>query len=375
MNYDTFKGKTYKMINFWKDEKNNLDSKNNPYPEPKQGKEWNGKEEFLLKLKNTEIDLTDNYNKYKNPKNCQLCDKKNVTLGYFYLNGYIWEDGLFHYIHVHNIKPVDEFIKKIKEFKLKVKKNILRINGNTYMMDKLKYVKIDRNQLLILDALMKHGGYKKKYIDSRNDKIFRYSEHAGLLDFNGTILEKIIVSAETIRVDKGDNEIYMPTKMPYILDYEYIFHTHPPTPKPGGRADVGVLYEFPSVSDIFHFISHYNRGETQGSLVITPEGLYNIRSTEPELDIIDINENKLYKSYNKIIRKVQNDALIKYGVQFTSEFFYSTISQNTSYIDSINVILKEFKLHIDFFPREKDNNNKWILNTVYLPIYFIESYK
>jgi hypothetical protein len=374
MNYDIYKGKLYKMINFWKDDKYIKDSNNNSYPEPIEGKEWNGKEDFLLKLKNTEIELLDNYNEYKTHIDCFLCKKKKITKGYYYLNGYLWQDSLFHYVQVHNVKPVDEFIKKILNFKIKTKKNILRINGNTYIMDKLKYVKIDRNQLMILDALMRHGGYKKKYVDKKNEKIFRYSEHAGLLDFNGTNLEKIIISGETNRVDRGDNEIYMPSRIPDILEYEYIFHTHPPTPIPGGRANLGILYEFPSISDIFHFISHFNRGETQGSLVITPEGLYNIRALYPDLNKINIDENKLYKNYYKIIMQIQGEAIKKYGINFSSKFFYSVISQDLSYIEKINSVLQKFKLYIDFFPREKDISGRWILNTVYLPIYIIESY-
>jgi len=277
-------------------------------------------------------------------------------------------------VYKHNIKPVSEFIDKINKFKETTKKNILRINGSVYTKENLKYVKVDRNQLMILDALMRHGGYKKRYVDSKNKKIFRYSEHAGLLDFNGKGLEKIIISGETTRVDKGDNEIYMPSRIPDILDYEYIFHTHPPTPHPGGRAVNGVLYEFPSISDIFHFISHYNRGETQGSLVVTPEGLYNIRCIDPTMDVININENKLYKNYNRLVSNIQDKAIDKHGIDFKTEYFYGKIAQDISPINEINEILKEFDLHIDFFPREKDASGRWILNTVYLPIYVIESY-
>ena len=40
--------------------------------------------------------------------------------------------------------------------------------------------------------------------------------------------------------------------------YQYLFHTHPPTPKPGGRAGEGIVYEFPSIGDILHFIDHFN---------------------------------------------------------------------------------------------------------------------
>ena len=58
----------------------------------------------------------------------------------------------------------------------------------------------------------------------------------------------------TNRVDKGDSEIYMPNNVDDMYNYEYMFHTHPPTPKPGGRADVGIMYELPSIGDLLHFI-------------------------------------------------------------------------------------------------------------------------
>lgn len=62
-----------------------------------------------------------------------------------------------------------------------------------------------------------------------------------------------------------------------MLKQKYIFHTHPTTPYIGSRFKNGIIYEFPSIMDINHFIEHHNRGELQISMVITPEGLYIIR--------------------------------------------------------------------------------------------------
>lgn len=374
MNLDIYKGKVYKLINYWKDEKHIKDANNQPYLEPKEGHdEWAEKEEFVLKLKNVELDLLDKSNNYKTQKDCLLCGAKKISTKYFFLNGYIWQDSLSHYILKHNIKPVGEFIEKIKNFKLLLKRNVMRIQGTSYTIDNLRYVKLDRNQIMILDALMKHGGYDKKYFDQKNDKIFRYSEHAGMLDFGHNGLDKIIISGNTNRVDRDDNEIYMPSRISDILEYEYIFHTHPPTPKPGGRVSLGVLYEFPSISDIFHFISHFNMGRTQGSLVITPEGLYNIRTIKPNLKKILINEDALFRKLKRIMKSVQDDAIQKYGTEFSTTYFYSTISQDRTYIDQINKVLEPFDLYIDFFSREQAHNGKWIVNTIYLPIYVIES--
>jgi hypothetical protein len=204
-------------------------------------------------------------------------------------------------------------------------------------------------------------------MDDKN-KIYRYSEHVGLLDFNKNGIEKIIISGETSRIEKSDSDIYMPKNIPYSMDYEYIFHTHPPTPKPGGRAEYGILYEFPSVSDIVHFIEHYNNGNTQGSLVICSEGLYNIRKQILDNKKIKIDQNIMYKTIDKTMKAVQKDALKIYGYDFTSYVFYSQIAQDTKYIDDINKVLNKFKLHIDYYPRVK-NNNKWIIDTIHLPVF------
>ena len=161
-----------------------------------------------------------------------------------------------------------------------MKNNKIKFNSKIYIKNNIKYYKITRNQLLVLDALLYDGGgVTKKYLDSH--KNVRYSEHAGLLDFDATKLERIVISGKTTREDKDDLDILLPHDLPDLPDYEYIFHTHPPTPHPGGRVNQGILYEFPSISDIFHFIEHYNEGHVQGSIIITAEGLYIIKSKVP----------------------------------------------------------------------------------------------
>ena len=107
-----------------------------------------------------------------------------------------------------------------------------------YIKHHKKYFKLDHNQLLILDSLLESGGYEKKYIDKSSN--LRYSEHFCLLDFNKNKLEKIIVSAKTNREDNDDLDILLPSDFPDIKDYEYMFHTHPPTPFPGSRVVDGI---------------------------------------------------------------------------------------------------------------------------------------
>jgi hypothetical protein len=157
--------------------------------------------------------------------------------------------------------------------------------------------------------------------------------------------------------------------MKEAFDHEYLFHTHPPTPKPGGRVVEGIIYEFPSLGDILHFIDHYNDGKVNGSIVIAPEGLYNIRKMKMNGEQIKVNENQLFRDISKEYNTLQKKAIKKYGSKFTTYTFYSKISQDREYIDAMNNLLNRYDLHIDFYSRDKDNKGKWIINTLYLPIY------
>lgn len=382
MNIIVDKNIKYKYESFWRDNKNKIiyDYNKNPRPFPKIGRKWYNKNLFLSQLDTVEkyLRLKNKFISYNNNnyKHCLICGQKNITTGLLELNKVRWENGLFHYIDKHNIKPSQEFIDLIFKFQLPEKhlqeRVIANITSTKYIQGEIQYLKIETNQMLIMDALMKHGSYDKKYSDKNNKSIFRYSEHAGLLDFNNNGLEKIIVSSNATRVDKDDSSIFLPKNMPEAYDYEYIFHTHPATPKPGGRVMTGILYEFPSVSDIFHFVQHYNNGNTQGSLVIAPEGLYNIRKHILDGEKLKFNENTFFKKLINIMQDVQDNAIDKYGTDFDSYTFYSKIAKDTIYIDKINDTLHKFYLHIDFYPRIKDKRSRWIIDQVYLPIRVVE---
>jgi len=372
--------KEYKLIGFW-DETNSYDSRGKKFIIPKNNKEeWLQKQLFIDKLTLVQIFLKEQkfYKKYdKNKeKKCLLCNKEYnkeyneeyiATEQYYYKN-FLWENSLIHYIDKHNFIPDESFQDLIFFYKLERKLNLVSsIKNNLNNKNKI-FIKINKNQLLILDALLKHGGYTKKYIDINNKLITRYSEHAGLLDFNMNILEKIVIAGNTTRVDRGDNEIFLPLNLKNYKEYEYIFHTHPPTPKPGGRVNIGILYEFPSMGDILHFIDSFNSGKVCGSLVVTSEGLYNIRKINLDHDKIDINEDMMFKEFNDNFHKIQKKYIVKYGLNFTSNIFYKKIAQDLEPIELINKILNKYLIHIDYYPRIKHKNN-WILNVIYLPIY------
>lgn len=390
MNIVKIDGKLYKYESFWRSSNNKKtnDYENNPFPWPESKKnkssnwESHTKEVFLTKLKETQTYLIrkNKFIKYlskQDYKNCLICNKKNITTGMFEINNIRWEEGLYHYIKNHNIKPSEEFIDFIFRHDVDpsyyIKRNINKVTKikTKIVVDKnKKYLKIDKNQIMIMDALMVHGS-KKNYIDD-NRQLIRYSEHAGLIDFNDSGLEKLIISGNTTRVDPNDDEIFLPQEIADAYDYEYIFHTHPATPTPGGRSDVGILYEFPSVSDLFHFIDHYNDGKTQGSLIVAAEGLYNIRKTIFNSKKINVDEDKLFNDIRRIYSKLQDDAIEKYGTDFSNETFYSKIAQNKSYIDRVNKVLNKYDMNVDFYSRVKTDKNKWIIDTIYLPIFVIE---
>jgi len=387
MNTVKINRKLYKYEGYWRDSLDNMvyDYNNKPFLFPtevinngldnKGTNIWRLKDIFIKKLKATEDYLRrkNKFNKYTTVtyKKC-LIDKKDksISTGYYDINSFRWEDGLLHYIEKHNYKPSDEFIDFIFRFQTNPKvisRSHKFIRGKKVIKRSEVYLKLDRNQILIMDALMRHGS-ARIYVDKYNNQAFRYSEHFGLLDFDEQGLEKIIVSGHTSRVDEQDDEIFMPIDLVDMEEYEYYFHTHPATPLPGGRAEVGILYEFPSVSDLFHFIDNFNSGKTQGSIIVTPEGMYIIRHRDNNKKKININEDKLFNEYMKNLGKIQNDAIQIYGTNFNSETFYSKIAQDTSHIDKFNKVINKYELQVDFFPRSKDKKGHWIIDTVYLPV-------
>lgn len=361
--------------------KNDYDSVNNVFPFPNNYPKYNTKN-ILKKLLNIELHLEsiEQYTYYIKNKDCPLCGLKHISTKIYNITNIFWDDGLKHHIAQHYYKLSDNFLNFINNITIKnneiiyneqktnKEKVLLRMSGMIIKKQKKSYVTISRNQLLVLDALMNDGGYTKKYIDSKNN--LRYSEHSGLLDFSNNKLDKIIVSGKTIRTDRDDHEIFLPMNMIEAYDYEYMFHTHPPTPKPGGRAKDGVLYEFPSISDIFHFIEHYNNGNIQGSIIIASEGVYIIRAKDNVNKIIINNEDEVFNELSYKVLGIQNLAIEKYKTKFTDEFFYKTIAQDKSYIKKFNNLLNEYNIKIKYKPRSLIKN-RWIidgLNIIVSPI-------
>jgi hypothetical protein len=249
-----------------------------------------------------------------------------------------------------------------------------KINGIIILKsDKQNYIKIKRNQLLILESLMNDGGFNKKYKD-RSNKL-RYSEHSGNLGLTNSSIDRIIVSTKTDRQDKEDIDILLPHDLVDSYEYKYLFHTHPPTPKPGGRAIDGILYEFPSISDIFHFIDHYNMGNTLGSIVVTAEGYYIIYPKKFSIKKIRYDteiEDKIMENMESESSIIQELALKEYGNNFTEDIFYNKIAKNKKYLKMFNKMINKYlnnQIKIKIKNKDKDKlTNEWLINNLYLPI-------
>jgi hypothetical protein len=294
---------------------------------------------------------------------CIVCKKHGNSSSVFSIENVTWESDIYHYIEHHDYKPSEKFVDFVYFY---IPKN-LKCSSNIYNKNCSFFVKLEKNQILILDALLVHGGYTQKYYDQHNNN-FKYSEHSGLLDFFKHTLNAIIISGKTTRIESDDDDIYLPNDLSIMKNYEYIFHTHPPTPKAGGRANGGILYEFPSIDDIFHFIDNHNSNKIEGSLVLSSEGMYNVRKFNNNGKKIKIKDDSLYDAYNENNHDIQMNAINKYGHNFSELDFYSKIAQDKKYINMLNKILNEFDIHIDYYPRTQNSKKQWIIDTIYLPI-------
>lgn len=355
-------------IMYWKTPNfNKNDSLGNPFPEPAEHMPWSGRIFFIHKLKQLETELLKKFNDTTfidvTHMNCLLCSEKNISQYSYIYKNFVWSESLMHYISVHNVKPPADFIRFVLNNDPITR---LQLFGTYHENGKCAYVKIRSNQFLIIDALLEHGGKTKKYKE-KHETAFRYSEHAGMLDIDFEGVKYIIVSSQTSRMSHVDKSIFLPQMGKFSKEIKYIFHTHPPTPTIGGRVEMGILYEYPSASDIVHFVDHSNHSNLQGSIVLAAEGLYNIRKYEFNKKHISLPQ-KFVREYRKRTAQCQDIAILKYGEEFSDEKFLSTIAQDTTGIDDINALLKDYNLYIDFFPRQKNTIGQWIIGTVYLPV-------
>ena len=143
----------YFYESYWRNNKkeNDRDSFGKLFPFPKENiKKWSGQDQFLEQLKNKEKNYK--LNESNRNKNCLLCNKKNINNGKYNDNEFIWEDGLKHYIEIHNIKPTDDFIEFIYLYnpitnKNQLNKRIIKFNSDIYVVHDIRHIKITEIKL------------------------------------------------------------------------------------------------------------------------------------------------------------------------------------------------------------------------------------
>ena len=304
-------------------------------------------------IKNSKIEKNNSIN------NCNIC-KKKLENTYIFNNKTIFTDYDIHNYITHGFIDINIY-EKISEIKL----NDFDIN----------FFILHTNNSNIMDGLYEEGS-NKIYIENdkniNNSKINRYSEHFGFIIINSYKIEKINILSKN-RTDKDDPTIYLPKNNIETFDMKYIFHTHPRGPDYGKRDDYIKLYEFPSISDIIHFIDHHNFGKMIGSIVITPEGIYNIRKYNFNKNKIKIDTDIFIDKLENILYKLEDDILNKYKyyceTKNTKKYFYNNIANNIEFIKIINEELEKYDIAIDYYSRILfKNTDKYIFPNIYLPI-------
>ncbi len=312
------------------------------------------------------INLSD---KNENKKICDKCQRE-TELEYKYKENNInikFSDLDRHILLEHNLIEYDLY-EKISKCKL----------NDTY-----EYILLSTNNINIMDSLYEDGS-KEKYLEPNKniysvDKYY-YSEHYGSIEYDKNKVNNFKIYTD-MRVDKEDPTIYLPKIDKNLSNYEYIFHTHPKTPYLGSRVKYNLLYEFPSISDILHYMDNHNLGKLIGSLVMAPEGLYIIHKytlnkqplkidTFIFVDELDDEMRECFLDSKKEYSKLNYKKLMRNNeIKIPESYFYKNISLNFDYVNRINLVLSKYDLYIDFFPRIKLPNSKnWILPDIYLPI-------
>jgi hypothetical protein len=278
--------------------------------------------------------------KMKNEK-CIMCNKCIEN------NMYKLKDIIFYEMDIHNLQ--DHYYMKCELYE----------NLNIYN----KRMKININDINIMDGLYEVGS-KKIYIEKKqNDsyEVLKYSEHYGYLELILNNVNKICVLNKK-RDDENFKDIYMPELDIELFNYEYIFHTHPKFYKLGCRRLI--IFEYPSINDLLHFIDHYNLGKVKGSIVISPEGLYMIKklnSSNNEKLIIDT--NIFIKKIDEIFNECEELLINKYYLNsITYEYFYEKVINDLECIVKINNVLRLFDITIDYYARSSLFNNYVILS-------------
>ena len=304
--------------------------------------------------------IVENSKKTDNVSKCTIC-KKIFKYQYKYGSNITFHELDIHCLHEHNIIMYDLY-EKIMSLKNIQSHNVLTTND-----------------IYMIDGLFEQGS-NKIYIDKGssiyNFNDLKYSEHYGVLNFLNNKLDKIILNTQS-RIDEDDPSIYLPKNTKETIEAKFIFHTHPKTPFIGSRVNIGFLFEFPSISDIIHFIDYHNRGKLLGSIVLTPEGIYNIRKLnfnknkiKLNYDIFTTDLEEIYSIYHEEIKYLYSSYIVDWyidtDIKIPENTFYSFIHKNFDFIVKINEFLEKYDITVDFYGRTAFKN-KWVIPNIYIP--------
>jgi len=284
--------------------------------------------------------------------------------GYYILGNISWPINIVNIIETQNKYPSEYFIKVISNIQI-INKNVVNPPIVIPLNKKANYIQLHHNKLLIIDALLNQGS-RQQYISSSN---MLYSEHAGVISIKDNIIDSINISTNTTRIDPNDNNIFLPIHDKICYNYEYIFHTHPNNGNYAGRLHENIIYEFPSANDIMYYIQCHNNGITQGSIIVAPEGIYIIRQLEFQQKISIT--NNFYSNLIKLLLELEKKAIKKYKFILEKlsdpDIFHEYISNDFYFINKINDFLSGSNVYVEFYPREK-KNNEWYLPSICLVI-------
>ncbi|AHA45451.1 hypothetical protein HIRU_S545 [Hirudovirus strain Sangsue] len=302
---------------------------------------------------------------------CQYPDCKKCQTNQFYqLENIIWPNNIRHIIKHHHSYP-SKYFTNIVIYTVCTNDYIINppIKINTKNISDFSYVQLSYNKLLIIDALFRQGSYPRYLVPKNHSNPstrFIYSEHSGVLTLKNSVIDNIIVSTESSRIDSNDTDIYLPTNIDLMKNHEFLFHTHPNSITYAGRLKNNIIYEFPSANDILNFIKYHNTGIAQASIIVAPEGIYVIRPIEYNQDFKINLEN--FTDLKKYILKLENKAVKKLSNVLNlsdPDIFHENVSHNFSYIKLYNKYIRQYNIFVEFYPRKK-KNNEWILPSIYL---------
>lgn len=237
------------------------------------------------------------------------------------------------------------------------------INPPSNNQDNFKNVKFNQNNLNILDALCYHGGLRTNYKYNKN----LYSEHFGCVNVKNNSISDIKIFTNIKLLSELDPNILLPNTHGKMNNIRTIFHTHPVIDNMRGRLKEGIVFDYPSSSDIHHFSVHNTYNKLDNSIVVSQEGLYCIRTIDKKIKrlLSDDETDEL----NSIINFNLGIMKSKFGIlsEISIDRYYDEIINNMEMNKNINKYLENKNIYIEYYPRIK-KDGKYLLRPFYFKI-------